>query len=84
MPIRARVFAFRKRGGRVNLSRNPNVEPPQPAQQPELPPTRPDDPAQPEPPPLPPDAPTPTAPIEEPGTPKPAGDPPVSEPTRFV
>ena len=66
------------------LSRNPNAEPPQPAQQPELPPTHPDDPAQPEPPPLPPDAPTPTAPIEEPGTPKPAGDPPVNEPTRLV
>ena len=66
------------------MSRNPNVEPPQPEQQPELPPTHPDDPAQPEPLPLPPDAPTPTAPVREPGTPKPVGDPPVSEPTRLV
>lgn len=66
------------------LTRNPNAEPPQPEQQPELPPTRPDDPAQPEPPPLPPDAPTPNAPVEEPGTPKPAGDPPVNEPTRLM
>ena len=66
------------------MSRNPNADPPQPEQQPELPPTHPDDPAQPEPLPLPPDAPTPTSPVEEPGTPKPAGDPPVNEPTRLM
>ena len=67
------------------MSRNPNVDPPQPDQQPELPPTHPDDPAQPEQqPPLPPDTPTPTTPIEEPGTPRPAGDPPANEPTRLV
>ena len=42
------------------------------------------DPARPEPPPLPPDAPQPTAPVREPGTPVPAGDPPASEPTRLA
>src|SRR5437870_5514637 len=66
------------------MSRNPNAEPPQPGQRPELPPTQPDDPAQPEPPPLPPDAPTPTAPVREPVAPAPAGDPPTAEPTRLA
>jgi hypothetical protein len=66
------------------MSRNTNTEQPQPGQQPELPPTHPDDPAQPEQPPLPPDAPTPTAPVQEPTTPRPAGDPPATEPTRLA
>jgi hypothetical protein len=38
------------------MSRDPNIEPPHPGQQPEIPPTHPDDPAQAPPPPLPPDA----------------------------
>ena len=66
------------------MSRNPNTETPPPGQQPDLPPTHPDDPSRPEPPPLPPDAPTPIAPVREPGSPKPAGDPPTAEPTRLV
>jgi hypothetical protein len=71
-------------GYNLGMSRNTNTEQPQPGQQPELPPTHPEDPAQPEPPPLPPDAPQPTAPVEEPGAPMPAGDPPASEPTRLL
>src|ERR1043165_86241 len=68
-----------------SMSRDPNTDPPRPGQQPDLPPTRPDDPAQPEqPPPLPPDAPQPPAPVREPSTPKPAGDPPTAEPTRLA
>jgi hypothetical protein len=71
------------------MSRNPNTDPPQPGQQPELPPTpQPHDPlqpdhSQPEPLPLPPDA-EPKSPVQEPDTPPPAGDPPVSEPPRLV
>jgi hypothetical protein len=68
----------------IPMSRNTNTEAPQPGQQPELPPTTPDDIAQPEPPPLPPDAPQPTAPVREPGSPAPAGDLPASEPTRLA
>lgn len=75
---------FRQPGGAaLQMSRNPNAEPPQP-EQPEPSPTHPDDPAQPEQPPLPPDAPQPSAPVREPDTPAPAGDPPTSEPTRLA
>lgn len=57
-----------------------------PGQQPDMPPTRPNDPAQPEPLPLPPDSPRPTAPVREPepAPAQPAGDPAPSEPTRLA
>ena len=56
-----------------------------PGQQPDMPPTRPEDPARPEPLPVPPDSPQPTAPVREPEpTPaQPAGDPMPPEPTRL-
>ncbi|HEV2705687.1 MAG TPA: hypothetical protein VGV59_07155 [Pyrinomonadaceae bacterium] len=71
---------------RPNLSRNTNTDPPQPGDQPELPPTQPEQPDAPDPLPLPPDSePTPRAPVREPDpAPLPAGDPQPSEPTRLV
>lgn len=67
--------------------RNPNTDAPQPTE-PELPPTAPDsdDPTQPaEPLPLPPDTnTTPDAPVREPDTPAPMGDPKPNEPTRLM
>jgi hypothetical protein len=72
------------------MTRNPNTDPPQPADQPDIPPIIPDDPlrpdpTQPEPLPLPPDAdPSPRAPVVEPDTPMPAGDPQPLEPPRIV
>jgi hypothetical protein len=57
-----------------------------PGQQPDMPPTRPGDPARPEPLPLPPDSPRPTAPVREPepAPAQPAGDPAPAEPTRLA
>lgn len=67
------------------MTRNPNAEPPQPGDQPDIPPTVPHDPAQPEPLPLPPDVdPSPAAPVREPDVPPPAGDPPSTEPMRLA
>ncbi|HEY9402058.1 MAG TPA: hypothetical protein VIQ24_05155 [Pyrinomonadaceae bacterium] len=72
-----------------HMSRNPNTDPPQPEQQPELPPTpQPHDPlapdpSQPEPLPLPPDA-EPKSPVQEPDTPPPAGDPPTTDAPRMM
>ncbi|HZH90032.1 MAG TPA: hypothetical protein VEX70_05345 [Pyrinomonadaceae bacterium] len=71
------------------MSRNTNTDPPQPEQQPEMPPARePHDPlspdsSQPEPLPLPPDA-EPKSPVQEPDTPPAVGDPPVTESPRLV
>jgi hypothetical protein len=57
-----------------------------PGQQPDLPPTRPDDPAQPGRLPVPPDSPQPTAPVREPepAPAQPAGDPTPAEPPRLA
>ena len=57
-----------------------------PGQQPDLPPTRPDDPLHPQPLPIPPDSPQPTEPVREPEpTPaQPAGDPAPTEPPRLA
>jgi len=81
----------RNNEGDFLMSRNPNTDPPQPADQPELPPVAPHDPIKPDPEtpqelPLPPDAePSPPAPVREPDpTPPPAGDPQPSEPTRIM
>jgi len=90
------VFFFDfKNLGDYKMSRNPNTDPPQPAdpgvpaEEPVMPPTHPHDPAQPDPThpqpaPLPPGS-DPVSPVREPGsTPIPAGDPQPAEPTRFV
>ena len=66
------------------MSRNPNTEPPQPGVPDELPPTHPHDPITPDPVPLPPDRAPAHAPVREPETPQPAGDPLPVEPPRLV